>query len=224
MMTEPERRFTSSPVESRAGEGIDGPRIAGYAAKFNRYSEDLGGWVERIDPRAFNMSKGLGFPKTVARYNHDPNMILGTIAGNTLTLTIDEVGLFYEVLPPRTRADVVELVERGDVSQSSFAFQLTSTDGDEWDVTDGGTPRRTLLSVRLIDVAPVWSPAYADTSVGLRSLAAHVGAPVKEIQQLAQRGQLYKLFGRSDAPARTPVQASAYLDSRKTDPWVKVRP
>jgi uncharacterized protein len=186
---EPERRYTHSAVEARATEGIDAPRIAGYAAKFNKRSEDLGGWIEVIAPSAFNMSKGVGWPRVVARYNHDPNMILGTIAGRTLTLTVDDVGLLYEVEPPRTRADVVELVERGDVSQSSFAFQLTGENSDEWDLTGDGMPRRTLLSVRLIDVAPVWLPAYPDTTSGLRSLAAHVGASGRRGSQTRRNGQ-----------------------------------
>jgi uncharacterized protein len=75
-MIEPERRFTQSRVEARATEGSDAPRIGGYAAKFNKRSEDLGGWIEQIAPSAFSMSRGVGWPRVVARYNHDPNMIL----------------------------------------------------------------------------------------------------------------------------------------------------
>ena len=218
-MIEPERRFTSSPVEIRATEGAAAPRIGGYAAKFNKRSEDLGGWFEQIAPSAFNMTKGVGWPRVVARYNHNPDLILGTIAGGTLSLTVDKVGLLYEVEPPRTRADVVELVERGDVTQSSFAFQLTGENSDEWDLTDDGMPRRTLLSVKLIDVAPVWLPAYPDTSVGLRSLAAHVDAPYAEVRALAVKGELNKLLMRSDAPRPSPRQAAAYLMTRQRDPW-----
>ena len=177
-----------------------------------------------IAPSAFNMSKGVSWPRVVARYNHDPNMILGTIAGGTLTLTTDEVGLFYEVEPPRTRADVVELVERGDVSQSSFAFQLMGEGGDDWDLSESGMPRRTLLSVRLIDVAPVWLPAYPDTTSGLRSLAAHVGASVEEVRKLAATDRLRTLFARSDAPNRTPAQVSAYLLTRQRDPLGRAQP
>jgi uncharacterized protein len=140
-----------------------------------------------------------------------------------LTLTTDKVGLHYEVEPPSTRDDVVELVQRGDVSQSSFAFQLAGENSDEWDLTDDGMPRRTLLSVRLIDVAPVWLPAYADTSAGLRSLAARAGTPLEEVRKLAFRGELYRLLARSDAPNRSPRQAAAYLASRARDPYDNTR-
>jgi uncharacterized protein len=217
---EPERRYTSSPVGLRAADGAASPKIGGYAAKFGKYSEDLGGWIEKIDKSAFNMSRGLGWPRVVARYNHDPNLILGTITGGTLSLTVDKAGLWYEVEPPSTRADVVELVQRGDVSQSSFAFQLAGEGSDEWGLTDWGMPQRTLLSVRLVDVAPVWLPAYGDTSAGLRSLAAHAGAPLEEVRKLAFKGELYRLLARSEAPNRSPAQASAYLMTRQHDPCV----
>jgi uncharacterized protein len=67
---------------------------------------------------------------------------------------------------PESRSDILELVERGDLRSSSFAFQ---THEDQWGITDGGVALRTLVSGRLIDVAPVSSPAYADTTVAMRS-------------------------------------------------------
>src|SRR5690242_1266310 len=121
-MTDAERRFTSVPVEIRAGS--DSHTIGGYAAKFDRMSQNLGGFVERIAPGFFNKSRGDGWPGVVARYNHDDNMLLGTTGAGTLRLGIDDVGLQYEVDLPSARADVRELVQRGDVRQSSFAFQV----------------------------------------------------------------------------------------------------
>jgi HK97 family phage prohead protease len=126
-MSDLERRFTQVRVEVRAsGEGMT---IGGYAAKFNRMSQNLGGFVERIDPAFFNKSRGDGWPGVVARYNHDDNMLLGTSGAGTLRLGIDEIGLNYEVDPPQSRADVYELVQRGDVRQSSFAFEAFE---DDW--------------------------------------------------------------------------------------------
>jgi len=120
-MSDAERRFTSVPVEIRAGTN-DLRTIGGYAAKFMRMSQNLGGFVEQIDPAFFNKSRGDGWPGVVARYNHDDNMLLGTTGARTLRLGIDEIGLSYEVDPPASRSDVYELVERGDVRQSSFGF------------------------------------------------------------------------------------------------------
>lgn len=201
-MTDAERRFTSVPVEVRAG--TDKKIIGGYAAKFNRHSQNLGGFVERIAPGAFNLTRSNGWPGVIARYNHEDNLLLGTTAAGTLRLGVDEIGLTYEVDVPNARADIYELVQRGDVRQSSFAF-APDVNGDEWDTTDQGFPQRTLMSVRLYDVAPVNTPAYEDTSVGLRSvdgalasLARKFEADMAEVRSLAEAGDLIKFFKRSD--------------------------
>jgi HK97 family phage prohead protease len=192
-----ERRFTSVPVEIRAGS--EAHTIGGYAAKFDRMSQNLGGFVERIAPGFFNKSRGDGWPGVLARYNHDDNMLLGTTGGGTLRLSVDEVGLHYEVDVPQARSDVYELVQRGDVRQSSFAFVAYE---DDWTTSDQGFPLRTLVSGRLHDVAPVNTPAYEDTSVGTRgaldSLARKFDADPAEVRKLAESGDLLKFFKRTD--------------------------
>jgi hypothetical protein len=197
-MNELERRYTPVPVELRA-DG-DAQKIGGYAAKFNTPSQNLGGFIERVAPPAFNKSRGDGWPDVLARYNHDDNMLLGTVAGGTLSLRVDDTGLVYEVVPPAARSDIVELVSRGDVRKSSFAFRVASADGDEWTLSDQNFPLRTLLSVQLIDVAPVNMPAYPDATAGLRSLAEHMDADLDEVRSLAQQNELRKFFVRTDGP------------------------
>lgn len=205
-MSEIEVRITPETVACRIFGETEEERarsartIGGYAAVFNRLSQNLGGFVERIDPAFFAKSAADGFPGVMARYNHDDNQLLGTTAANTLRLTVDGTGLDYQVDVPRTREDVLELVQRGDVQKSSFAFV---TFEDDWSVTDQGFPLRTLLSGRLIDVAPVNSPAYLDTSVGTRStaldsLAHKFDADPAEVRALAASGNLVKLFTATD--------------------------
>lgn len=224
-MTDLERRYTSVPVEARATESRK--RIGGYAAVFNRYSQNLGGFVENVEPSAFNKSRGDGWPDVLARYNHDDNMLLGTTGGGTLSLSIDETGLVYEVEPPAARSDIVELVQRGDVRKSSFAFRVMPG-GDDWQMTDQGFPLRKLVSVQLVDVAPVNMPAYTDSTAGLRSLADAKHIPLEEVRSLAQDNELRKLFVRTDksgkpAPATKglfgPAAAAALL-ARRQDPYV----
>lgn len=211
-MTDAERRFTSVAVEVRAGSN-EKRTIGGYAAKFDRMSQNLGGFVERIDPAAFNKSRGDGWQGVIARYNHDDNQLLGTIGGGTLRLGIDDVGLTYDVDLPAARADVYELVQRGDVRQSSFAFM---TFEDDWSVTDQNFPMRTLLSVRLMDVAPVNSPAYLDTSVAARgldqalaSLALKFSADVEEVRRRAAEQRLIEFFKRTDGGSSTEPKRSS---------------
>lgn len=190
-MTETERRLTVANVEVRAA---DARTVGGYAAKFNTFSQNLGGFIERIAPSFFNKSRGDGWPGVLARYNHDDNMLLGTIGAETLRLSIDEIGLVYEVDLPAARADVFELVQRGDVAKSSFAFTVRE---DDWTVNDEGFPVRTLISGRLYDVAPVNTPAYDDTSVNVRaldSLARKFDIDPAEVSLLASEQRLGELF------------------------------
>jgi HK97 family phage prohead protease len=201
-MTDAERRFTSVLVEARASSDGKVMTIGGYAAKFDRLSQNLGGFVERIEPGFFNKSRGDGWPGVVARYNHDDNQLLGTTRAGTLRLSIDDVGLDYGVDLPQARADVFELVQRGDVAQSSFAMVVFE---DDWSMTDQNFPLRSLISGSLRDVAPVNSSAYLDTSVGTRnldvafeSLARKFEADVTEVRNLAEANELVRFFKRTD--------------------------
>jgi HK97 family phage prohead protease len=225
-MSDLERRYTPGNVEVvRAAD--DRRTIGGYAAKFEKQSRNLGGFVEKIDARAFNKSRGDGWPDVLARYNHDDNMLLGTTGAGTLRLSVDEVGLFYEVDPPQARADIMELVARGDVAKSSFAFRVSPTPdggtGDEWGLNDMDIPLRTLTSVQLVDVAPVNTPAYLDTTSGLRSLANHMDAPLEEIRKLAGENELRRLFKRTDAGVAPKQEFGAAarmaILARKQDPY-----
>ncbi|MFJ8163820.1 HK97 family phage prohead protease [Streptomyces sp. NPDC096136] len=222
-MSDTERRFTKVPVELRAQS--DTKTIGGYAAVFNRQSSNLGGFVEVVDPAAFNASRGDGWPDVIARYNHDDNMLLGSTGSGTLRLMLDGTGLDYEVDPPRARADILELVQRGDVRKSSFAFRTIE---DEWGTTDQGFPMRTLLRVQLVDVAPVNTPAYPDSSAGLRSLARHMGADFEEVRKLADEDELRRFFVRTDRTTGKPkvqektsygAAARMALLARKQDPY-----
>jgi HK97 family phage prohead protease len=207
-----ERIFTTTwqpkmgmPVELRAnGKSRE---IGGYAAVFNRDSEPLGSYIENISPPFFNNSRADGWPGVICRYNHDDAFVLGSTRGGTLRLSTDETGLQYTVDVPEHRGDVLELVARGDVANSSFAFVAQEVD---WGYNKQNFPTRTLLSGRLIDVAPVTIPAYRDTSVGLRSLATYLGIPFEDVLELDERHELRKLFVRTDAPpARKPLTVAA---------------
>lgn len=204
-MIEAERRFTVVRVEARAAD--EGKRtIGGYAAKFNKFSQNLGGFRERLLPGVFNRAQSQQWPGfdgsgVLARYNHEDDALLGTTASGSLRLSIDNEGLLYEVdlLDDSLSERVFKLVQRGDVAKSSFAF---IAEDDDWDVDESGFPVRTVVQARLGDVAPVNSPAYLDTSTGLRSLAKKFDAPLDEVKQLAEAGELIKFFRRSDeAPA-----------------------
>jgi HK97 family phage prohead protease len=219
-----ERRFTTMTVELRTPPG-EQPRIGGYAAMFTKVSQNLGGFVEVVERSFFNKSRGDGWPDVMCRYNHDDNMLLGTTGAGTLRLGLDDTGLDYNVSPPHSRADVVELVTRGDVRKSSFAFRVPK-DGEDWGLSDQGYPMRHLLTGQLVDVAPVNVPAYLDTSAALRSLAVRMEAEEEEVRNLAGANELRRFFVRTDnaGPAKPKLLgavAAMELLNRKQDPWAE---
>jgi HK97 family phage prohead protease len=220
-----ERRVTPAVMEIRTAAG--GTHIGGYGAVFGKLSRNLGGFVELVGTTAFNQSRQLGWPGVRCRLNHDKNQLLGTTEGRTLALRTDNIGLDYEVEPPPSMRHVVEWVERGDMRSSSFAFNCPSG-GDEWRTSDQGYPLRILHEVQLLDVAPVTeNEAYADATVGLRSLARTMDAPFEEVRALAAEDELRRFFVRTDnrgpsrpkpPPITGPAAMMRLMDKRR-DPW-----
>lgn len=143
----------------------EGNTIRGYAAVYNSDSEWMGGFYEQIEAGAFDSVLD---NDVRAYFNHDENLLLGRVSSGTLRISTDKRGLFYEVdLPNTTYAnDLVELMKRGDVNQSSFAFLIEK---DRWEQR-GGTTYRIIEKVsRLLDVSPVAQPAYPDATSELKT-------------------------------------------------------
>jgi hypothetical protein len=191
------RAFSLTQVEVRAEEESEPPKIVGYAAVFNEFSEPLGGggFREVIRPGAF--SKTIKTADVRALWNHDPNYVLGRTKSGTLKLTEDDHGLAIEITPPNTSwaKDLMESIRRGDVDQMSFGFFAVQ---DRWSTENGQTVRE-LLEVELFDVSPVTFPAYPQTSVGVRSAeevyreyisSSMQGQPEEERQEDNWQGRL----------------------------------
>ena len=142
----------------------NGNTIRGYAAVYNSDSEWMGGFYEQIATGAFD---GVMENDVRAYFNHDENLLLGRVSSGTLRISTDKRGLFYEVdLPNTTYAnDLAELMKRGDVNQSSFAFLIEQ---DRWEQRDGTTYRIIEKVSRLLDVSPVSQPAYPDATSELK--------------------------------------------------------
>lgn len=193
---EVERRYVTSQVDFRAASDGGPGQLYGYAARYNVYSQNLGGFIEEIDPGAFTKSLADGV-RVMCRYNHSDNHLLGTTDAGTLTVTSDNMGLPYVVDLPDTSTgrDVGVLAARGDVRYSSFAFICIE---DEWGVSPQGFPVRRLLQVQLVDVAPVNNPAYLDTSAAKRSLEGFCGSEVEDITRTEEVRSL--ILGAKQAP------------------------
>ena len=161
-----EVRAYSSEVRASPGQAEGEIRFNGYAAMFNSWSEDLGGFREQIAPGAF--TRALLTDDVRALVNHNPDRVLGRNKSGTLTLSEDERGLHFEVVAPDAQwsRDLRESVKRGDINQCSFGF---TTLRDDWR-TVNGKDERTLLECRLHDVSIVTYPAYEATQASARDI------------------------------------------------------
>jgi HK97 family phage prohead protease len=164
-----EVRCLMAGLELRAAADDKGPGTAvGYAAVFDKFSEDLGYFREKIAPGAFS---DVLDQDVRALVNHDVNQLIGRSSAKTLRMTEDELGLRVEIDLPDTEVgrSAATLIKRGDLSGMSFSFD---TEVDQWDKSFK-PPVRTLIKVAtLYDVGPVAFPAYGDTKVAMRSLSA----------------------------------------------------
>lgn len=159
-------------VKRADGEDQDEIWFKGHAAVFDVRTWIGGkrwGFWEEIAPGAF--AECLARPDDVRfLVNHDPNRVLARNTSGTLTLAEDERGLAVEASIALTShgRDQAILLERGDVTQMSFAFDMGdyeyTVDADEVSVY-----RHTRFE-KLWDVASVTYPAYAEAEGGLRSL------------------------------------------------------
>jgi HK97 family phage prohead protease len=183
-MQNSERRTLVAEVRLAAP---DSRRLVGHAAVFGEVADIDGQFREVIAPGAFR--KAIKGADVVARWNHNPDTILGRTESKTLRLSEDERGLAFELDIPNTTLgnDLLALVARGDVRGMSFAFAGAR---DKW---DHATNTRTITDVgMLLDVSPVIEPAYAGTDVALRSRGEHLAAEQRErVSRLRNRLALY---------------------------------
>lgn len=193
-MTQRETRYWKVPaLESRAADGA--AIISGYALLFNRYSQNLGGFVEQIDAGAFTDSLARG-NNVKSYFNHDPSRVLGTVEAGNVTFEADQFGIRYTVQLPDTSyaRDLQALVAGGIVRGSSFTFRVLP-DGDRWSTTEQGFPLRTIVSAEFYEAGPVTDPAYLDTegegaAVALRSLAVRLNRSFDEVATAAAANEL----------------------------------
>ena len=156
-----------NPVEVREDGGDI--KVSGYAAVFNSETVIGGSFRERIAVGAF--SKAVSRDDVMFLINHDGLPLARTKSG-TLSIREDDKGLFMEAELDPTDPQVQSIIpkmRRGDLDKMSFAFRARSETWDE----SGPMALRTITEADLFDVSIVTYPAYADTSIGLRSLQDH---------------------------------------------------
>ncbi|HNX44139.1 MAG TPA: HK97 family phage prohead protease [Bacteroidales bacterium] len=171
---------------------IDGSRhVVGLAVVFNKRAP-IGDFFEQVAPEAID--DDVLNQDVRCLFNHDSNFVLGRTKAGTLKLTKTAEGLEYSLDMPVTTFgnEVLTAIKLGNVSGSSFGFTVKK---DEWKELPGGIYLRTILKIgKLFDVSPVTFPAYADTTVGIRSLEAwkrsHGGKSIQDYEQELKKMEL----------------------------------
>ena len=158
----------------RAMEGEQSRHVEGYALMFDTQSEYLG-FYETISRSAITQEL-VDSCDVFACFNHDMNKVLARSNNGqgSLKLTVDNVGLKYEFDAPNTSLgdELIEYLTRGDINKSSFAFYIDPLDeeAEVWESKDGTYFRTINKIAEIVDVSPVWQPAYSATSVSKRAL------------------------------------------------------
>jgi HK97 family phage prohead protease len=161
------------------GEG-ESRGVTGTASTFD-VEYDMGWYFEKIESGAFD--EAMKTSDCRALFNHDRNLLLARQSSGTLTLSADATALTYEFESPNTTTgnDILEMMERGDLAESSFAFTIKKQRWEDVKQDDGSWKYYRVIEEveHLIDVSPVTFPANPDTSVAKRSFDARENKPEK---------------------------------------------
>lgn len=166
-----EIRQVTTQIELRS-DGESNEIIEGYALKFDKWSDDLGWFREKLASKSLEKTD---MSNVTALFNHNESQILGR-SGINLELGVDNIGLRFKVKPTDTSysRDLMENIRQGVINQCSFAFTVSrEQDSEEWrENLESGIYERTIKNIdKLYDVSVVTTPAYPDTEavVGARS-------------------------------------------------------
>lgn len=169
------RTFVAPFTLTRADNG-DGLTLEGYAAVFNSPTE-IDSWegrfTELIAPGAFKRS--INARRPVMQFDHGQHPLFGSLPIADITkLAEDARGLFVRarVFDNWLTEPLRQAIQAQAVDGMSFRFSVVK---DSWS-RDKST--RTLHEVKLYELGPVVFPAYADTSVALRSLERATGLTI----------------------------------------------
>lgn len=139
--------------------------IEGYFVVFDSVTELWPGCFEEIARSAFDDTLENDIRALI---NHNTELVLARTKSGTLTLRVDEKGLWARIVVNENDIDALNLyarVQRGDVDQCSFGFNVLDEDIEH---RDDGTTKWTINKVDLHEVSVVTFPAYEDTGVQAR--------------------------------------------------------
>jgi uncharacterized protein len=190
-----ERRFLSRHLDIRASDENGKRTLRGHAARFDKLSQDLGGFYERLAAGCFARSLRENADVMFLR-GHNPDAIVARCSNGTLAVSEDSEGLAFECQMADTTVarDLYTDVKEGNITGMSFGMVVKK---DRWDDTADDclpgdpdddcqdadrarrrAPLRTVLECSLLEISAVTMPAYLSSDVAARARALFpLGAP-----------------------------------------------
>lgn len=162
-----------APFELVRADDGDGFTLEGYAAVFNAPTR-IDSWEGMFDEQ---IARG-AFAKTIAermpvmQFDHGRDVATGSVPiGAIQELREDRKGLLVKArLHDNARVEPIrQAIASGAIDGMSFRFRVLA---ESWKKNPEGVDLRTIREVELLELGPVVFPAYAATTVGVRSLLA----------------------------------------------------
>lgn len=170
------------------------PVIFGLGIPYGKWSEDLGGFKERILAGAATDVLKDGDVRVV--FNHNKDFVLGRQSNATARFNEEKRGVSYEVDAPDTQwaRDLMVTIDRGDITGNSFSMWV-DPEGEKWE-RKGDIIFRTITRLsNLREMGPQTFPAYPQTSLDLRTAILErgieaLGIPAGEARDLIEAYRL----------------------------------
>lgn len=192
-MNREKRQMRTASTEFATRDDNGALAIEGYFAVFNSNYDIAPGLSESIAPGAFDNTLSGDIRALI---NHDTTLVLGRTKANTLQLRVDNHGLWghIDINPNDTDAmNLYNRVQRGDVDQCSFGFDIIS---EETDFREDGSIHWTIKEVELYEVSPCTFAAYEETNIAARTKERD--ELIKRKNEAWKQSMLKKLKGESE--------------------------
>lgn len=136
-------------------------QITGYGLLFNQASQPMP-FIEYFDKDALD---GLDLSNVLLLRSHDFNNILARADSKTLTVKVDDKGLYFSAILPDTTIgrDTYTDIQAGNLKGCSVGFKIAS---DDWSKNSNGQSIHEIHKLKsLTEISIVSLPAYTQTSV-----------------------------------------------------------
>lgn len=206
-------------VEATRDSTTNEMKVQGYALEFNKPSQPLP-FVEYIEPQALD---DVDLSDVLLLFGHEYNSILAKTTAGTLSLKVDENGLWFSATLPDTSLghDTYNNILNGNLSGMSFGFNIAE---DDWTVDlDTNNTIHTIQkieSISEISVTPI--PAYSQTSIEVtRSLEKFKKQSKRSNQTMDNQALIdaFTAFLESQKPVEAPeTEPEVDVDETSIEP------